>query len=69
MSYENYLRHTHTQFTGGQKCIYIIDQQTVRHFVQYSECLPNPLPVYGTKIVNPFINSRITANHDKGEGF
>ena len=27
------------------------------------------LPFYATQIINPFHNSRISANHDKGEGF
>ena len=28
-----------------------------------------PLPFYLTKNINPFLNSRIPANHDKGERF
>ena len=27
-----------------------------------------PLPFYATQIINPFLNSRISANHDKVEG-
>ena len=33
-------------------------------FVQYSECLSNP--VLATQMTNPFLNSRISANHNKG---
>ena len=28
-----------------------------------------PLSFYATKLVNPFLSSRISANHDKGQGF
>ena len=37
-------------------------------FVQYSECLSNQIhrPFYVTQIINLFLNSRISANHDKG---
>ena len=31
--------------------------------------LQTPLPFYATQIINPFLCSRIIANHDKGEGF
>ena len=48
------------------KRYYIIDQQIPLHFVQYSECLSNPLLFYATRIINPFLNSRISANHAKG---
>ena len=27
-----------------------------------------PLPFYASKIINPFLNSRILANHDKVDG-
>jgi hypothetical protein len=49
----------------------IIAKQILRHFVQYIECLstPSPLPFYATQIINLFVNSRISANRDKGEGF
>ena len=33
---------------GLPKRYFIIDQQIVQHFVQYSECLTNPLPFYTT---------------------
>ena len=36
-------------------------------FVQYSKCLSYPFPFYATQIINPFPNSRISANHDKVE--
>ena len=44
----------------------MIDQQKARNFVHYSECLSNPLPFYATQIINPFLTSRISANHNKG---
>ena len=51
------------------KKYFIIDQQIARNFVQYSECLSNLLPNYETQIINPFLNSMISANHDKGQEF
>ena len=30
---------------------------------------PYPSSFYGTQIIIPFLNSRISANHDKGDGF
>ena len=51
------------------KRYFIINQQIARHFVQYSECLYHPLPFYVTPIINSFLTSGITANHDKGLGF
>ena len=50
----------------SKKRYFIVDQQIARLFVQYSECLSIPLPFYGTmEIITPFLNSRISANHDK----
>ena len=46
----------------------MIDQQIARHFVHYSESLYNPLSFYITQITL-FLNSRISANQDKGLGF
>ena len=42
-----------------------IDQHLARHFLHYSECLQHPLTFYTTQIINPFLNSRISANQDK----
>ena len=47
----------------------MIEKQIARHFVQYTKYLSYPLSIYATKIINPFLNSRIVANHDKEEGF
>ena len=44
----------------------IIDQQLARHFVQCSECPLNPLSLYATQIINPFLNSGLSAKHAKG---
>ena len=30
---------------------------------------PTPLPFYATQIIDPFLNSIISANHEKGEEF
>ena len=43
---------------------FIIEKQIARHFVQYSECLSNPL----TQIIKPFLNSKSSANCDKRGG-
>ena len=47
------------------KRYFIINQQIAQHFVHYSECLCHPFPSMKLKIVNPFLTSRIPANHDK----
>jgi hypothetical protein len=44
----------------------MIEKQEARPFVQYANA---PLPFYATQIINPFLNSGISPNHDKGEGF
>ena len=48
----------------------MIDQQIAQHFVQYSESLstgppPTPQLFYEKQKNNPFLNSRISANHNK----
>ena len=53
----------------NNKRYFIIDQQIARHFVHYSECLSNLTSFYTIQLINPFLISRITANHDKGLGF
>ena len=47
----------------------MIDPQIARHFVHYSECLSNPLPFKATQIINPFLDSRFSANNNKGFEF
>ena len=51
-----------------KRCYVFIEKQIVRHFVRYSKSLstPAPLPFYANQIITPFLNSRISANHDKG---
>ena len=39
---------------------FLIEKQIARHFVKYSESLSNP---------PSFLKSRISANHEKEEGF
>ena len=46
----------------------MIEIQLPRWIMKCSECLLIPLPFFATKIINPFLNSRITANHDKVGG-
>ena len=48
---------------------FIIEKQIPRQFVQYIECLSIDPPFYATQIINPFLNSRISTNNDKGQGF
>ena len=43
----------------------MIDQQIARHFVHYSEYPSNPLTFYANQKNNPYLNFRISANHDK----
>ena len=57
-----------TVFWGQYKRYFIIDQQIVRNFVHFSECSYHLLPFYTTQMINPFLTSRISANHDKGLG-
>ena len=45
-----------------KKGYFIIDQQIARQFMQYS--LSNLPFFYATQIINSFLNSRISANHD-----
>ena len=37
--------------------------------MKVSKCLSYPLFLLWTKMINPFLNSRISVNHDKVEGF
>ena len=51
------------------KRYFMIDQQIAQHFVHYSKCLYHPLLFFATQIIIPFLNSKISANHDKWLGF
>ena len=57
----------------NQICIFkryfIIDKKIERHFVHYSECLPQPPSLVCNSNIHHFLNSRISANHYKGLGF
>ena len=35
--------------------------------IQQMSFIPDPHPLYATQIFNPFLNSSISANHDKVE--
>ena len=61
------MRRDSTNKRPLDKRYFIIDQQLARQFVQYSECLY--LLFYATPIINPFLTSKISANHNKGLGF
>ena len=56
--------HYLQNFSLGLHRYFIIDQQIECYFVQYSECLSSPT-YYATRIINPFLKSRISGNHDK----
>ena len=44
------------------------NRETIANNMKYSKCLSYPLPFYPTQTINPFLDSRISANHDKVEG-
>ena len=48
------------------KRYFMVDQQILQNFVQYIEGLSNSF--YASQIIDIFINSRISANRDKGQG-
>ena len=48
---------------------FILEKQIALHFVQNSECPSNPPSRTCNSIINPFLDSRIPANHDKEKGF
>ena len=50
------------------KRYFIIDQQIARHFCNTVEVFQTPLSFYIIQIINPFLNLRISANHDKEQG-
>ena len=52
---------------GFNNRINIIEYQLPRKIMKYSKYLSCPLPFHAIQIINPFLNSRITANHDKNE--
>ena len=53
-----------------KKRFLILDQQIARYFVHYSKCLYHPPSLLcNSNNNNPFLTSRIGANHDKGIGF
>ena len=47
----------------------MIEKQLLHLIMKYTHCLSHPLPFYATQRINPFLNSRISANHDKMEDF
>ena len=49
--------------------INIIEHQLPLKIMKYSKYMSCPLPTHAIQIINPFLNSRITANHDKVEKF
>ena len=46
---------------------FVIEKQLPHEIMKYAKCLSNPLPFEATQIINPPLNSRISANHDKVE--
>ena len=49
---------------------FIIEKQLPLRIIKFTKCLAYPLPLYTTQIVNPcpFLNLRVSANHDKSDG-
>ena len=48
---------------------FIIEKQLQHCIMEYTKCLSS-IPFYNaTQIINPFLNSRISANHDKVQGY
>ena len=47
---------------------FIIEKQLPRLTMKYTKCLSYPFPFYETEIINPFLNSRVPAYHDKVQG-
>ena len=48
---------------------FVIDQQIARYLCTTVNVLQSPLNFYETQIIYTFLNLRILANHDKGQGF
>ena len=48
--------------------IIMIEYQLPREMMKYSKYLSYPRHFYATQIINPFLNYRISANHDIVEG-
>ena len=44
---------------------FAIEKQIACYFVRYSTCLSNPIPFYVIQIINPFLDSIISANYEK----
>ena len=47
------------------KSDFIIEKQLPHWFMKYINCLSYPPPLLCNSIINPFLNSRISFNHDK----
>ena len=53
---------------GLHKTYFIIEQQLPRQIMKYTKYLSYPFSFYATQIICPFLNSSISANHDKVDG-
>ena len=49
-----------------QKRDFVIEKQIARHLCNTMNVFQTTLPFYATQMINPFLNLRISANHDKG---
>ena len=49
--------------------IIIIEYQLPRGIIEYTFPFLIPPPFYATEILNPLLNSKLSANHDKVEGY
>ena len=56
----------HTISLWWRKRDFTIEKQFLSQIMKYSiKCLSYPLPFYATQIINPFLSSRFSDNHDK----
>ena len=47
------------------KSYFIIEKQLQRRILKYTKCLSYPYSFHAIQMINPFLNSRISANYDK----
>ena len=59
---------THCSIYHSTKRDFIIEKQLLRWIMKYTKNLSYPLPFQAAHIIKPFLNSRISANHDKVKG-
>ena len=68
-AFKNFKLNNKYTIDESNKRDYTLEKQKSLNVVKFSKCPSSPLPFYGTQIINSFLSSMISANHDKGEGF